>query len=353
MEWFDREIPTCFGCEKDEHVVCNCHDTVDDPKKDTRGWTGTPDPNGKELLRNHDKDWFWCSKCSRWNLTHKISQYVKKSSTLTNTFSAARTVLTKETSSPSQDDSTLQNGHTSSITFAHLVLDGLQKWWCGFEPFKFRPWHQQLYHSMGVWVMFRLIICLLSLLVYLVSFGLINLPIVSLTSFNLLNNKFTNRNVNLFSVNSSDLQNQTLPLVFDNTLLLDIVVPSVTKLLLLLLLSLGTIFTSITTLAFLSQPCFNGIPPLPPIVNLTSFNLLNNKFTNRNFNLFTVNSSDLQNQTLPLVFDNTLLLDIVVPSVIKLLLLLLLSLRTIFTSITTLAFLSQPCFNGISPLLPN
>ena len=201
--------------------------------------------------------------------------------------------------------------------------------------------------------MFRLIICFLSLLVYLVSFGLINLPIVSLTSFNLLNNKFTNRNVNLFSVNSSDLQNQTLPLVFDNTLLLDIVVPSVTKLLLLLLLSLGTIFTSITTLAFLSQPCFNGISPLPPIVNLTSFNLLNNKFTNRNFNLFTVNSSDLQNQTLPLVFDNTLLLDIVVPSVIKLLLLLLLSLRTIFTSITTLAFLSQPCFNGISPLLPN
>ena len=52
--------------------------------------------------------------------------------------------------------------------------------------------------------MFRLIICLLSLLVYLVSFGLINLPIVSLTSFNLLNNKFSNRNFDHFSVDFTD-----------------------------------------------------------------------------------------------------------------------------------------------------
>ena len=62
--------------------------------------------------------------------------------------------------------------------------------------------------------MFRLIICLLSLLVYLVSFGLINIPIVSLTSFNLLNNKFTNRNFNLFSVDCQDLQDKNLHLSF-------------------------------------------------------------------------------------------------------------------------------------------
>ena len=58
--------------------------------------------------------------------------------------------------------------------------------------------------------MFCLFFCFLSLLVYLFSFGLLNIPIVSLTSFNLVNHKFTNRNFNLFSVDSTDLQNKNL-----------------------------------------------------------------------------------------------------------------------------------------------
>ena len=62
--------------------------------------------------------------------------------------------------------------------------------------------------------MFCLIICFISLLVYLLLFGLLNIPIVSLTSFNFLNNKFTNRNFNLFSVDCQDLQNKNLHLSF-------------------------------------------------------------------------------------------------------------------------------------------
>ena len=62
--------------------------------------------------------------------------------------------------------------------------------------------------------MFCLIICFISLFVYLLLFGLLNIPIVSLTSFNFLNNKFTNRNFNLFSVDCQDLQNKNLHLSF-------------------------------------------------------------------------------------------------------------------------------------------
>ena len=57
--------------------------------------------------------------------------------------------------------------------------------------------------------MFCLIICFISLFVYLLLFGLLNIPIVSLTSFNFLNNKFTNRNFNLFSVDCQDRSRTT------------------------------------------------------------------------------------------------------------------------------------------------
>ena len=43
-------LTTCFMCGKDGHIVRDCPDTVVEQKKDTRGWTRTPDPNGKRYF---------------------------------------------------------------------------------------------------------------------------------------------------------------------------------------------------------------------------------------------------------------------------------------------------------------
>ena len=95
-------LTTCFGCGKEGHIVRDCPTTVVEQTKDTRGWTRTPDPNGKEVLRKHDKDWFWCSKCSRCNLIHKTSAHVKKA----DSSSDSRAVIVKASSPPSSRDTT-------------------------------------------------------------------------------------------------------------------------------------------------------------------------------------------------------------------------------------------------------
>ena len=58
----------CFKCNKDGHLAKDCPDlaletsTSSSSVPNDKGWTRTKDPNGKEHMSKHGKDWHWCSK---------------------------------------------------------------------------------------------------------------------------------------------------------------------------------------------------------------------------------------------------------------------------------------------------
>ena len=117
----------CFQCGNDRHIIRDCPDkdavpSVPSAPVAAKGWTRVKPTNGNSSLHKHDKTWYWCDKCGRWNLTHITDKHVKKTSSDTSssaTTSSSSVNLSSVSSSPSDA--------VQSLNFAHLILEGLQK----------------------------------------------------------------------------------------------------------------------------------------------------------------------------------------------------------------------------------
>ena len=123
----------CFKCGKDGHIIKDCPDgeqvvPAASASSSNKSWTRVKPTNGNSSLTKHDKTWYWCDKCGRWNLTHTTDKHVKKptSANSSSTPSSSANVSSSSvkgssvTSPPSPDA-------VQSLNFAHLILDGLQK----------------------------------------------------------------------------------------------------------------------------------------------------------------------------------------------------------------------------------
>ena len=115
----------CFKCGKDGHIIKDCPNSeqvVPSASANTKSWIRVKPTNGNSSQTKHDKTWYWCDKCGRWNLTHTTDKHVKKptSATSSSTNLSSSSVNVSSVTSPSPDA-------VQSLNFAHLILDGLQK----------------------------------------------------------------------------------------------------------------------------------------------------------------------------------------------------------------------------------
>ena len=132
-------LNVCFRCNQDGHIAKDCTVIKDTPSDNTtptpfntkKGWTSIKDPNGKLTITKHDKTWFWCEKCKRYNTSHTTETHVKKGETVppvppssaqppptaTNVVQGDRSADVDLDSAPSDP----------SLCFTSTILDGLQK----------------------------------------------------------------------------------------------------------------------------------------------------------------------------------------------------------------------------------
>ena len=81
-------------------------------------------------MSKHGKQWFWCDKCNRWNLTHSTLQHVKKAASPvdpTTQQPSQAYIVTLHTQGTESLSFNSDLNIEPSISFAHLILQGLKK----------------------------------------------------------------------------------------------------------------------------------------------------------------------------------------------------------------------------------
>ena len=126
-------LNVCFRCNQGGHIAKDCTVIIKDTTSDNavptqlnkkKGWTSIKDPSGKLTITKHDKTWFWCEKCKRYNTSHTTDTVLPVPPSSAQPPLVATNVVQGDRSAEVDLDSAPSD---PSLCFTSMILDGLQK----------------------------------------------------------------------------------------------------------------------------------------------------------------------------------------------------------------------------------